>query len=480
MTLRTSDDEVEALAETVESHPPVPRERKKSPTPSEEGLLFPGLVDNGEERRRPSTDGASFRSAKSSQSVRSHPYATAKNYFPLVSERKKGTPSAGGEDSAGEAIPTTPSPAVTPETETPPTAQQVRRKSSGALSAALSTRASSVFPTITPTRSAGASVFPLRVPSGTPSQSPTPPHSGAASTRSGPASGLPSPPASRLSTSASSPNFTLPFSAAGSSYAPSIAQSNRSGATSRNSSKPFLKPSYAGSQAPSHAEAYYGSAVEPVDGPSSIFLNPVSQPRSMKELLPLPKKKLSSFFGMRKSKSSPSSTLGAVHEGAPAGPTHRVRSAAILDAALATSEVWAAHRGERSRMPAHPLAPSAAAFGAPAGYRPAHQVRRQEEEEAARLANAGAGAGVGTGTPQPMMGGGGEDPVSQAAIAEAFARNQGGADGGLAHRGSIVSLASVADIETPASTAGRGTFPVRQDVFAAYPRARRPAGASPA
>ncbi|BGP40387.1 hypothetical protein JCM10449v2_004349 [Rhodotorula kratochvilovae] len=484
--LISPDDEVEALAETVGSDSRFPAERKNSLTPSEEGLLLPGLAAHGEQGRRPSTDGASVRSGRSGQSGRSHSYATAKSYFPLVSERKKRTDVAvAGDGTTDETSPApssagTPLPVVTPGTDTPPPLQHARRRPSGTPSTASSTRASSVFPTITPSRSAGANVFPLRSQPGAPSRSVPSSHSDTASTRSGPTSALPSPPTSRLPASASSPNFTRPFSTAGSSYAPSIAPSNRSAgttATSRHLPKPFIKPTYAASQAPSHAESYYASAAEPMEGPASIFLNPTAKQRSVKELLPSPKKKLSSLFGLGKSKASSSPGLGAVQEGS-AGGTNRGKSALILDAALTTSAVWAAHRGEQSRMPAHTHAPpSATAFGAPPGYRPAHQVRRQQEEAAARLAASGGGAGA-----QAMMGGGGEEPVSQEAIAEAFARNQGraggAAQGGLARRSSLVSMASVADIATPASAGGGGAFPVRQQVFATRPRP--PAGAAAA
>lgn len=492
------DDEVEALADPDETSL-LPRERKSSLTPSEEALLIPGLRQSvTSPRRRPSVDSHSTGSGTSGgRSGRSagHSYATAKNYFPLVQKTATTnaealTPSNAGSDSPRAVASASP---ASPRAETPASAQQARRRPSGSSSLASSTRPTSVFPTVKPSRSAGSNVFPLRSPSDGPAvNTPSSRSSDSASIRSGAASGVPSPPPSIQPSPPPSRSATSPslFSRVDSLYAPSVAPSSRSAettATSRRPLKPLVKPSYTGSLAPSHAEAFYASAAEPMPGPPSIFLNPTPQQRSVKELLPLPKKRLSSFFGGigSKSKSSspskpsdPASSAAPRPPGAPAAPTRRGKSASILDAALASSATWAAHRGEQSRSASSSshaggaFSPGPFGAGPPAGYRPAHQVRRQREEaEAAARAAAAAGAGAGAG---PTMGGGGEVPVSGEAIAEAFTRNQGrvplppsSAGGGdaLVRSQSDASLASVADLAQPASKGGGGAFPVRREAF---------------
>lgn len=436
------DNEIEALTEGASVQP---RERQSSLTPSEENLLFPSAKP-AEDPRRASVDGsASMRSLRSKSSKsgsaapRPHAFATAKSYFPLVSDPKKRKADAATSPS----VPSTPNdaplppavPAIDPRSELP------REQSSSSLASSTAPSRQPVFPTIAPSRSASSSVFPLVK---SPGATTTPPASDAASTWSGSASAA-SPAPARTPSSAPTRATSPPAS----SYAPSIAQTNRSGgttATKRRTSQPFV-PSYVASQAPSYAESFYATSAEPI-GPTSIFANPTPQQRPLSDLLP--KKKLSSLFGGSKKKNA-----APTQDTAAAG---RGKSALILDAALTTSQTWAAHRGEQSRMPA---------FGPPAGYRPAHQVWRQQEEAAAAAAAAGGAVA--------QMGGGGEDPVSQAAIAEAFARNsahqQGGGVGaaGVARRDSVMSMGSVADIASPASGSG-GAFPIRWDVFATKPR----------
>ncbi|GJN90722.1 hypothetical protein Rhopal_003736-T1 [Rhodotorula paludigena] len=436
------DNEIEALTEGASVQP---RERKSSLTPSEENLLFPSAKP-AEDPRRASVDGsASMRSLRSKSSKsgsaapRPHAFATAKSYFPLVSDPKKRKADAATSPSVSSTpndAPLSPAvPAIGPRSELP------REQSSSSLASSTAPSRQPVFPTIAPSRSAGSSAFPLVK---SPGATTTPPASDAASTWSGSASAA-SPAPARTPSSAPTRATSPPAS----SYAPSIAQTNRSGgtaATKRRTSQPFV-PSYVASQAPSYAESFYATSAEPI-GPTSIFANPTPQQRPLSDLLP--KKKLLGLFGGSKKKSA-APTQGTAAAG-------RGKSALILDAALTTSQTWAAHRGEQSRMPA---------FGPPAGYRPAHQVRRQQEEAAAAAAAAGAAVA--------QMGGGGEDPVSQAAIAEAFARNsahqQGGGVGaaGVARRDSVMSMGSVADIASPASGSG-GAFPIRRDVFATKPR----------
>ncbi|GAA5893522.1 hypothetical protein JCM8208_000821 [Rhodotorula glutinis] len=525
-----ADDEVEALVDPSENVA-LRGARKSSLTPSEEALILPGVrcgtVTASREQRRPSVDGQSVASGTSGRSAQSgsHSFATAKNYFPLVQKRKTASDSTTATTAAGDpwGAPASPgaaraSPAASPAPETPPPLRQARRRPSGSSSLASSARPTSVFPTIKPSRSASSSVFPLR--------SPPPSSSTAAtvaadspSTRSSDAGSLraeslldpsASPPPSILARPTPSParSGTSPslFSRPDSSlYAPSLAPSRRSTETTTSSSRrPLAKPSYASSRAPSHAEAFLASAPEPLAGPPSIFLNPTPQARSVKELLPNPKRRLSAFFGggggSSKVKASSSSSAAA------AAGSSRGKSASVLDAALASSATWAAHRGEQWRAPASSSSASlstsgGAAFGVPAGYRPAHQVRRQQEEAAARLAAAGGGAGGeeggGAASPGgPTMGGGGEVPVSGEAIAEAFTRNQGrealassgvggGAGGARAGAGepagggaalertrSGVSMASVAGIDEPASAKGGGAFPVRREAFPTTTRAR--------
>ncbi|BGP24837.1 hypothetical protein JCM10295v2_003757 [Rhodotorula toruloides] len=164
------------------------------------------------------------------------------------------------------------------------------------------------------------------------------------------------------------------------------------------------------------------------------------QPRSVTELLP--KKKLSSFFSKGKSKltgSNPSSNSAQSQAAMMNNPSYRGKSATILDAALASSATWAQRRGEQIRMPI------GGPFGPPGGYRPAHQVLREQQEQE---------AGGETPLGPAMMGGGTERPVTGEAIAEAFARNEGRS---ASRRMSMVSLQSTADIASPAG----GAFPVK-------------------
>ncbi|GAA5833784.1 hypothetical protein JCM9279_001625 [Rhodotorula babjevae] len=532
-----ADDEVEALVDPSESAAR-PGTRKSSLTPSEEALILPGVrngaMPTATARRRPSVDAQSVASGVSGRSAQSggqHSFATAKNYFPLVQKRSAAsgsTTAATASSAAGDpwGAPASPggaraSPAGTPAPETPPPLRQARRRPSGSSSLASSTRPTSVFPTIKPSRSASSSVFPLRSPPPSSSipvaDSPSARSSDAGSLRSESLLGAPaSPPPSILARPTPSPArsgtspslFSLPRPDS-SLYAPSLAPSRRSNETTTTSTSrralALAKPSYASSRAPSHAEAFLASAPEPLAGPPSIFLNPMPQPRSVRELVPNPKRRLSAFFGAGKAKAaaapSPSPSTAA------AGPS-RGKSASILDAALASSATWAAHRGEQWRAPASSSASTSgggggAGFGALAGYRPAHQVRRQQEEAAARLAaeRSGVGEGGAASPGGPTMGGGGEVPVSGEAIAEAFTRNQGrealaasgggggggggeaggaregeGAGGGrgagLERTRSGVSMASVAGIDEPASARGGGAFPVRREAFPTKARAQ--------
>ncbi|GAA5940435.1 hypothetical protein JCM3775_005091 [Rhodotorula graminis] len=528
-----ADAEVEALVDPPEQAARSGA-RKSSLTPSEEALILPGVQPSATStaRRRPSVDAQSVASGTSGRSAQSggHSFATAKNYFPLVQKRSAAGPSTTSSAATTTAsaatadpwgAPASPgaaraSPAGSPASETPPPMRQARRRPSGSSSLASSTRPASVFPTIKPSRSAGSSVFPLRSPPSSSSttaaapaaDSPSARSSDAGSLRSDSLVGAPaSPPPSLLARPTPSPahSGTSPslFSRPSSSvYTPSLAPSRRSTETSSTSlgrGVALAKPSYAKSRAPSHAEAFYASAPEPLPGPPSIFLNPTPQPRSVKELLPNPKRRLSAFFGGGGGGGSSGKARAPGDAAAAASSSSgRAKSASILDAALASSATWAAHRGEQWRAPAHSAAafPSgASASGPPVGYRPAHQVRRQQEEAAARLAaarateaaGAGAGAGEGAASPGgPTMGGGGEVPVSGEAIAEAFTRNQGrealGPDGARAGEGaggrggaglertrSGVSMASVAGIDEPAGRA----FPVRREAF---PTRARPQG----
>ncbi|BGP32274.1 hypothetical protein JCM10296v2_004055 [Rhodotorula toruloides] len=381
-------------------------------------------------------------------SGKSHPYATAKNHFPLVKQPKKAkdlTPASPSADpflSTAPPNPALPSPAPSPH-------HSHRRTS---VSSGLSVPSPHATPSPAPReRTASGTVFPTiarakSTPSG--SKGPSPPSSDAASTTSGSAGRGPRsrPPASISIPPVGSPHTQRTTSPATSQYTPSIAPSARSTATRQTN--PF-KPSYTASLAPSYAEVHQATSAEPIEGPTSIFLNPTPQPRSVAELLP--KKKLSSFFSKGKSKLTGSSSTSAQSEAARMNdPSYRGRSATILDAALASSATWAQRRGEQSRMPI------GGAFGPPAGYRPAHQVLRQQQARE---------AGGETPLGPAMMGGGTEQPVTGEAIAAAFARNQGRSG---SRRMSMVTLQSTADIASPAG----GAFPVRREVFATKPRPR--------
>ncbi|BGO99825.1 Proteophosphoglycan 5 [Rhodotorula toruloides ATCC 204091] len=384
-------------------------------------------------------------------SVKSHPYATAKNHFPLVKQPKKAKDSTPASPSADPFLSGAPSNSALPPPDPSPPHPHRRTSVSSSLCvpsphAAASpaprdrTPSGGVFPTVPRTKS---------TPSG--SKGPSPPSSDAASTTSGSAGrGQRSrPPPSISIPPVGSPQTHRTTSPAASQYAPSIAPSARSTATHATRQTNPFKPSYTASLAPSYAELHQATSAEPIEGPTSIFLNPTPQPRSVTELLP--KKKLSSFFSKGKSKLTGSSSTSAQSEAARMNdPSYRGKSATILDAALASSATWAQRRGEQSRMPI------GGAFGPPAGYRPAHQVLRQQQARE---------AGGETPLGPAMMGGGTEQPVTGEAIAEAFARNQGRSG---SRRMSMVSLQSTADIASPAG----GAFPVRREVFATKPRPR--------
>ncbi|BGO91576.1 hypothetical protein NBRC10512_008022 [Rhodotorula toruloides] len=444
------DEEVEALADdaTTPTLPSTssdnPRRSSLSRSHGADPTAFPPSHAVFPTRR--SFDGTSVYSGKS------HPYATAKNHFPLVKQPKKARDSTPASPSADPFL----SPALSdPASLSPaPSPHHPHRRTS--VSSGLSVPSPRAAPSPAPReRTASGSVFPTvprtkSTPSG--SKGPSPPSSDAASTTSGSAGrGQRSrPPASINIPPVGSPHTQRTTSPATSQYTPSIAPSARSTATHATRQTNPFKPSYTASLAPSYAEVHQATSAEPIEGPTSIFLNPTPQPRSVAELLP--KKKLSSFFSKGKSKLTGSSSSSVQSEAARMNdPSYRGRSATILDAALASSATWAQRRGEQSRMPI------GGTFGPPAGYRPAHQVLRQQQQ--ARE------AGGETPLGPAMMGGGTEQPVTGEAIAEAFARNQGRSG---SRRMSMVSLQSTADIASPAG----GAFPVRREVFATKPRLR--------
>lgn len=381
---------------------------------------------------------------------KSHPYATAKNYFPLVKDPKKSRvsvsastsalPSADPAQSSTTSCPPSPSPYLS-------TTHSLRRRTS--VSSGLS--ATSIPAPALRERTASGPVFPTvaRAQSMTNgSKGSSPAGSDVASTASGstgrgqrhrhPADSV-VPPVASAQMHSTEPPVTP-------QHASSITSSSRSTHSPRRTNA--FKPSYTASLAPNYAEVHQATSSEPVGGPASIFLHPMPQPRSVTELLP--KKKLSSLFSKGKSKltgsNSGQSVAALMHD-----PTYRGKSATILDAALASSATWAQRRGEQSRMS------NGSAFAPPAGYRPAHQVLRQQRERES--------AGGETPVGPAMMGGGTEQPVTGEAIAEAFARNNGRS---ASRRMSLVSLQSTADIASPASKA----FPVRRDVFATKQRAQ--------
>ncbi|GAA5828858.1 hypothetical protein JCM11251_005900 [Rhodosporidiobolus azoricus] len=485
-TLRTTTagEEVESLFVTTDSPPElVFPQRKGSLTPSTgtvsdtgrsslERRLDRRLSGDGKRRfsadggrrpsadsgRRSSTDGGSLRSNRSGHDKgggsghRVNP--GAKHYFPLVQMPKKARASPPPVSAETQPVSALSSPSKSAEFSATNTTASSSAKRSNSVSSAPPARPA-VFPTITPNRQAGAAI--------TPSVFPTVRRSSAAqgasrdetasvrstSTPSIASEAYPSPdPSSPVrpypTTSASSPaRHSSPPS---SSYAPSIAPSTRSRSTIY---APSIAPSHAPSQARSYApSASYAPSTTSSDGPVSIFLNPEAQKRPLTDLLP--KKKLTSLFSRDKNKNA--AQLGAPRVG-PDGMTYRGKSASVLDAALATSLTWATKRGEQQRS----FASTSAAFGPPAGYRPAHVMQRQREEAAAAAIAAGPG-GIGG------------EPLSADALAAALA--QGGRRPSVAD--SMMTVDSVGVY--PGGGDGRGggpAFPVRQQpVFATKPRTR--------
>ncbi|GAA6001443.1 hypothetical protein JCM10207_006669 [Rhodosporidiobolus poonsookiae] len=431
-------EEVESLAVTA-----VFPSRKGSLTPSgsHRSSPTPSSTSLGGDGRRPSADGgSSVRSNRSTHRV--NPGAT--HYFPLVQDPKKRNKSP-PFPAADLAPPTEPPSPKTPAGDidfTPPASTTSPRRSGSVSSASgRSKTRTAVFPTTTPNRSAGASaVFPtVKRPSvsATPPPLPlSPPGPSEAASRSTSTPSLKNVAASSPASFPSSPaRHTSPPA---SSYAPSIAPSSR---TNRSGS-------YAPSIAPSHSVSQYGGSSNSSEGPVSIFMNPEPRTRPLTDLLP--KKKLSSLFSKDKSKSA---LLGATRD-APAGMTYRGKSASVLDAALATSNTWATKRGEQQRA----FAPTSAAFGPPAGYRPAHQVQRQREAEEAARAAAGAGSNG-----QPLS----ADALAQALAAggEEVRRRPSIAD-------SMMTIDSVGGVPGVPGVGGRGAsaFPTKAPVFAMKPR----------
>ncbi|GAA5896018.1 hypothetical protein JCM6882_005587 [Rhodosporidiobolus microsporus] len=483
----TRGEEVESLAVTTDSHPElVFPQRKSSLTPSngsasdagrpsierrssEDRPLFERRpsgdgsrrlsadagrrpsADSGSGRRgsadagrRPSTDGGSVRSNRSGHGSGHRVNPGAKHYFPLVQMPKKAKEPEPPVPAEAPPPPPASSPSDSAESSTPSSPP----KRSNSISSARSPPRTAVFPTITPNRAAGAAIAPSVFPTVRRPSAAAAPRDETASVRSASTpsvaseaypSPAPSSPARPFpTTAASSPaRHTSPPA---SSYAPSIAPSSRTGRSGGGGYAPSIAPSHARSYAPS---TQYAPSTTSSDGPVSIFLNPEAQRRPLTDLIP--KKKLTSLFSRDKNKSAPS--LGAPRT-APDGMTYRGKSASVLDAALATSQTWANRRGEQQRSFA-----GSAAFGPPAGYRPAHQMQRQREEAAA-------------------AGEGGGQPLSAEALAQALARGNDEPRRRPSIADSMMTVDSMAGPGGGGAGGGSSAFPVRQPVFATKPRPR--------
>ncbi|GAA6028195.1 hypothetical protein JCM8097_006908 [Rhodosporidiobolus ruineniae] len=446
-------EEMESLAVTAESQQDLPfPPRKSSLTPSVDdsraGLSRAssrrskdGRRPSADSGRRPSTDGGSVRSGTSGHKVN----PGAKHYFPLVGSSKGPiSPPFPTADLSPPSAPPSPADSAGSVDFNPLPASQPRRPSGPAAPSSSQPGRSAVFPTITPNRLSGAaavggSVFPtVRRPSATTTSPPDQPGSVLTSSRSTPSiPSLPSIPAASPAPSSSVQHFSPPPS----SYAPSIAPSSRSG----------QRDNYAPSIAPSQSASNYAPSTRSGsdDGPVSIFYNPEATKRPLTDLLP--KKKLTSLFSRGKDKAAAASPAGPGARVGPNGMTYRGKSTSVLDAALATSTTWANRRGEQQRS-----------FAPPAGYRPAHQIQRQWQEEQARLAaEQGPGGAV---SPDALS----------AALAQA-----GGAN--AQRRPSLTE--SVRTVDSPASGRGSGgaspfpttTRPPGAPVFAMKPRPKPPA-----
>jgi len=354
--------------------------------------IFPTVSSKNLSQRRPSLTPSLDGSASQSTPPRTHRISPgAKNYFPLVS-----TPSTKRRPSLE---PTTPTDSSELQATSPALAPPIP-STSGA-------NRHSIFPVISKptTRPTPSNIFPLvKSPSSSLSQS-TNSTSSKMSANPYPFADPPySPPPQQRRPSLTTSTTSSKSDSTTTSARPRQPSSTYSGSTNKSPRSVGRAPSitsttYSPTSRSTYAPSITPSSIAPsAEGPTSIFANPVGyKPRTLTGLL-LPKpstqrspsptspssnskpKSKFSFFSSSKDKS------GKDREGVTA-PAHlvagppRSNSNRVLDAALTTSQTWAARRGEQMMAPSSPMVGTFA-------YRPGHQIRR--EMEAAQ--NGGGGA----------------------------------------------------------------------------------------